>query len=509
MLYLTGTHGPSKSMTWPLEVGKYRLGRDLDCAIQLEGDSAISRQQCELRYDGELLVMLPISERTPTLLNGERVNEPVQIQPGDVITVAFTALVISTPSEAGTPIASSPKDLRKTPGLNTKHALHNNPSADSTGKIESMQDLVTLFDLSQQFNNAAYLSELIEDTQRALEERFSPQSHYLLCTVGDQQHPKLLLHSPPSDAELDRHIIAKLNEAMNTDQGSLLPKTISTAQGQEVRSTVIAPLSMGGKCIGALGIMAETPHNLYEKADLNFLSAMGRALAICITLVEQREALTRENKRLKKAQALAEKHSVMAHVDALTGIPNRRAFDKGLETEWKRAQREQIPIGLILIDIDHFKLYNDNYGHQAGDGCLQEVAGLLDSCDKRAGDLLARYGGEEFVLVLPNIDAPSLELFANKLCQVIHEANIPHEYSSASHAVTISVGAAVSIPEQNVPAQSIIEHADQALYTQKKLDVTELFSIYHRVSSIKKSLFLIFSRRAIFKFYDVLTSRVT
>lgn len=164
---------------------------------------------------------------------------------------------------------------------------------------------------------------------------------------------------------------------------------------------------------------------------------------------------------------LAAQLDVLSHLDALTGIPNRRAFDKALKNEWRRAQREKKPLGIILIDIDHFKRYNDNYGHQAGDDCLRRVAEQLDARITRAGDFMARYGGEEFVLILPNTDENGVTDVAKKLHAAVAEAQIPHEYSDNSDYVTISLGGAAGKPIRDASAQSLVELADRALYLAK------------------------------------------
>lgn len=157
----------------------------------------------------------------------------------------------------------------------------------------------------------------------------------------------------------------------------------------------------------------------------------------------------------------------MAWIDGLTGIPNRRRFDQVLDAEWKRAQRAGTPLSLIMVDVDHFKDYNDHHGHSAGDICLKRVASTLASSVTRAGDLVARYGGEEFVLLMPETDIKGVRLFAEQLCQRTEEQKIPHGRSSASSWVTISVGYASTIPNQDGKASALLDEADQMLYHAK------------------------------------------
>jgi diguanylate cyclase (GGDEF)-like protein len=158
----------------------------------------------------------------------------------------------------------------------------------------------------------------------------------------------------------------------------------------------------------------------------------------------------------------------MAWMDGLTGIPNRRRFDEALEAEWKRAQRTGAPLSLIMVDVDHFKEFNDHYGHGAGDACLKSVASTLASSVTRAGDLAARYGGEEFVLLMPGAGIDGARLLAEQLRSRTEGQRIPHEHSSASCWVTISAGYASVIPSQDGKASMLQEEADQMLYRAKK-----------------------------------------
>lgn len=157
----------------------------------------------------------------------------------------------------------------------------------------------------------------------------------------------------------------------------------------------------------------------------------------------------------------------MAWIDCLTGIPNRRRFDHALEAEWKRAQRAGSSLALILVDVDHFKDYNDHHGHSAGDVCLKRVASTLASSITRAGDLAARYGGEEFVLLLPETDIRGVRQFAEQLCLRTEEQQLPHGSSSTSPWVTMSAGYAAVVPSQDGTAAELLEEADRMLYQAK------------------------------------------
>lgn len=155
-------------------------------------------------------------------------------------------------------------------------------------------------------------------------------------------------------------------------------------------------------------------------------------------------------------------------IDGLTQIANRRSLDSGLGTEWQRAMRKREPIGVVMIDVDHFKLFNDTYGHQAGDACLRGVAGALKDFARRPGDLAARYGGEEFVLVLTNATAQQARLVAERVRDRIVELAIPHQCSSHG-SVTASFGVASTVPgAQHSEPEALLLAADQALYRAKE-----------------------------------------
>jgi len=158
----------------------------------------------------------------------------------------------------------------------------------------------------------------------------------------------------------------------------------------------------------------------------------------------------------------------MARIDGLTGLPNRRHFDEKLDAEWRRCGRSATPLALILIDIDHFKLFNDCYGHPAGDACLQRVAACLKGEFTRSHDLVARYGGEEFVCVLPETPLAGAQAKAHSLEGAIRALSIAHEKSEVpGGVVTISLGVAVAVPIAGEDCATLILDADRSLYLAK------------------------------------------
>ena len=153
--------------------------------------------------------------------------------------------------------------------------------------------------------------------------------------------------------------------------------------------------------------------------------------------------------------------------DGLTGLSNRRHFDEYLELEWRRAMREQQQLSLLMIDVDYFKVYNDSFGHLAGDEALRQVAEAIRGSCSRPTDLPARYGGEEFALVLPNTSPGGARLVAEKLRQTVHGLAIPHTAPQADSRLTVSIGLATQTPPQGSHCRQLISAADKGLYLAK------------------------------------------
>lgn len=159
----------------------------------------------------------------------------------------------------------------------------------------------------------------------------------------------------------------------------------------------------------------------------------------------------------------------LATLDGLTGVPNRRRFEEYLAVSWKIGQRNRTSLAVVMLDIDHFKLYNDSYGHQKGDECLGRVAKALEQSLKRPADMMARYGGEEFAAVLPESDAKGAVKVAQSMCKNVAALNIPHMASPTSPHVSISIGVAAVIPGAHLPSPSpLVRSADTMLYRAKE-----------------------------------------
>ena len=195
----------------------------------------------------------------------------------------------------------------------------------------------------------------------------------------------------------------------------------------------------------------------WQQWEIDFLKHLANQVAIAIEQSRLYHQLARANQKLQQ----------LATTDGLTGMANRRQFDRVLMLEWRRLARAELPLSLMMFDIDCFKLYNDFYGHLAGDDCLQQVAGAIASCVKRAGDLPARYGGEEFAVLLPDTTAEGANLVALAIYDRLSTLKLPHARSLIGPYVTLSCGIATAIPSLEQSPDTLIHSADCALYQAK------------------------------------------
>ena len=187
------------------------------------------------------------------------------------------------------------------------------------------------------------------------------------------------------------------------------------------------------------------------------INAMRRLVEMQRALVEVTQELNAANKELQR----------LSTTDGLTGIANRRFFDELSAREWRRCERMKKPMALVMVDVDHFKKYNDTYGHQGGDECLKMVAAQVARAAPRASDLAARYGGEEFVLVLGETTVDGAKWVANNIRQHVNDLMMPHSASSSRH-VTVSCGVASVLPLEGMAFDTLLKAADQALYQAKE-----------------------------------------
>ncbi|MBI4384613.1 MAG: diguanylate cyclase [Nitrospinae bacterium] len=214
-----------------------------------------------------------------------------------------------------------------------------------------------------------------------------------------------------------------------------------------------------GRCIESLELqelVAQRTQEL-ELANEELKRALEKHRELEKSLRESRDQLAENNKKLQRLSSL----------DGLTGIANRRFFDEYIAREWGLAIRQGIPISMVFIDVDYFKLYNDTLGHQEGDDCLKKIANVITKCLKRPADLSARYGGEEFVALLPGTDESGAEKIAEEIRAAVSAQRISHKHPTGDH-VTVSLGVAAVVPQPGSPYASLIEAADVAMLKAKR-----------------------------------------
>lgn len=234
------------------------------------------------------------------------------------------------------------------------------------------------------------------------------------------------------------------------------------------------------ECLAGVPVVFVTSHTDpgFEETGLDLGAADFIAKPINPRIVAAR---VRTQLRLRLAYELLRD---AAATDALTSLHNRRSFDAALRTEWSRSLRLGQPLALLMIDVDHFKRYNDHYGHAAGDECLRHVANAMARSVRRASDFVARYGGEEFAMLLPGTDASGAHFVASSVLAELAEMHIPHAASPAAPYVTVSIGASALDPAsaawaqvgagarpgdcEATPPRALVQAADLALYEMKR-----------------------------------------
>ncbi|GET35891.1 diguanylate cyclase with PAS/PAC and GAF sensors [Microseira wollei NIES-4236] len=221
---------------------------------------------------------------------------------------------------------------------------------------------------------------------------------------------------------------------------------------------MVVPILQGESLWGLLVAQHCANPRQWQVLEIDLLQQLAMSVGIAIQQSELYQQLQTANLELQR----------QASLDGLTQLANRRRFDEYLNIEWLRHKREQLPLSLILFDADYFKLYNDTYGHLAGDDCLRQMAVAIAAVGRRPADLVARYGGEEFAVVLPNTDSTGAMHIASTIRQAVRQLAIPHSKSSVSDRVTVSLGVASVVPTKTLSSQDLLNAAERALYTAKQ-----------------------------------------
>lgn len=240
--------------------------------------------------------------------------------------------------------------------------------------------------------------------------------------------------------------------------------------GTNAQSIIYCPLTIENTVLGIITVQSKKK-NAYTLLDLNTIKALASYISIAIKNAQESNKLAEEIIIRKNAQAKLEKSNEkllkLSVIDSLTGISNRRHFEAYLRLQWRKCKIKLLPMSIIIIDIDHFKEYNDQYGHLAGDEIIAKVAKILDGSLKRPDYFLARYGGDEFIAILPDTNGESALAIAEEMKIKVENLNILHKYSETKECVTITVGVSSLIPNNKLTAKYLILNADKALYSAK------------------------------------------
>ena len=257
----------------------------------------------------------------------------------------------------------------------------------------------------------------------------------------------------------------------------------------QIRAQIIVPLMMGSTLWGLLCIHQCENIRKWSQNEIQFVKQLAAQFSVALQhsnlLAQTRSQAEELSQTLDALQEANLKLENLARIDGLTQIPNRRYFDEFLDQEWRRVVREKQFLSIIMFDVDHFKLYNDFYGHQAGDKCLVKIAQTAQKIVKRPADLLARYGGEEFAVILPNTDKQGASIVAAEIQSAVKDLGIPHT-EVEKQIITISLGVATQLPSIDQTVQELILEADRALYKAKEQgrDCSIHFSIIQQEASI-------------------------
>lgn len=257
----------------------------------------------------------------------------------------------------------------------------------------------------------------------------------------------------------------KAIEDINT--AGLTPCHVELLQELQIRANLVVPILQPEKLWGLLIAHQCRGTRSWQPAEIGLFSQLASQAAIAIQQSELCQQLQQANQELQR----------LASSDGLTKVANRRCFDEYLAQEWLRSAREQMPLSLILCDVDCFKSYNDTYGHLAGDDALRQVAKAIAQAVKRPADLVARYGGEEFAIVLPHTGAEGVVKVAQEIQANVTSLQIPHAHSHVQAVITLSLGIATTVPHPQSSPATLIAAADQGLYQAKAQGRDRFFQI--------------------------------
>ena len=363
--------------------------------------------------------------------------------------------------------------------LDARHPAlrHAAAAADSTPRAGALSssalDLVALLRASQALSSQTSLERLLQDVSGLLRDLigatrvgvalWSEAVEGWHITPRDGEPPWLFPAAPLHYVERTREALL-LDDAVRDERFAQEPYFAGLAQC----SLLVLPILSQGQLRALLLLENRLARAAFSAHRLDAVKLIAGQLAVSLDNAQLYASLERQVADRTEALAAANRRlETLSVTDALTGVANRRRFDDALESEWARTLRNNAPMALALIDIDHFKLYNDHHGHPAGDACLLRVASALGGAIRADGDLLARYGGEEFALILPGADLAVARAVAQRACAAVAALQVRHEPAPGG-LLSISVGVAATPVAPRLPAAQLLRRADEALYRAKQ-----------------------------------------
>jgi diguanylate cyclase (GGDEF)-like protein len=372
-------------------------------------------------------------------------------------------------------------------------AINNARLAEETHKAlqetkRKEQEIAHINQMLQAVNSTLNLDEVMTTAMSALQDVFSfgqigiflkkeqEKNLYLAKYYGEGITEEILIAVKQLDFKLEKRVsyvclpfLKKKPYYISPVTPDLLkhfsPTDKKLYEINPVKAYFLAPLFVQNQVIGTIVFSDRKEAFTLSNKQINTIQQYVSQIATAINNARMTEESIKAKKYVEAANKNLEK---LANLDGLTQIANRRFLNEYLDKEWQRLAREQDFLSIILSDIDHFKNYNDTYGHIAGDECLIKVVQGISNCLKRPADLLARYGGEEFVIVLSHTDLDGAISVAETIQTEIANLKIPHAQSTASQYVSLSIGVSCTIPDQERSPQELINTADLLLYQAKE-----------------------------------------
>lgn len=348
-------------------------------------------------------------------------------------------------------------------------------------------DLHSLLKANQLLSEEIYVNSLLKKMMNVLMENAGAQTGAIIINEDEQLKLEIVGAINDSLGGIDCQLYNINLDDVDSAQQPLLPDTIIRYTQKTMKTLIIdnpgedprfinnsylrinnpksvlcLPITGQGRLIAIVYLennLIEYAFTKKHKDTVELISAQA-----AVSLINARHYETLEKKVAQRTEEL----QMLAIKDGLTGIFNRREFDNTLDKEWSRASREFGSLSLMMIDIDHFKAYNDNFGHPEGDACIKLIAQALTAVVGRKNDFVARYGGEEFVILMTTSDKNAVESLAQRCLQKIRDLAIAHQFSETAEHVTISIGIATIDVLPNVEATTLIKQADSALYQSKE-----------------------------------------